>query len=83
MIKAVGESGDKRFLLIGLSMENCRRLLRGEPIMFDLPAPLDPESKIIMLGGETEEAIVAELREAGWLDGTVEYRPDTDPDTAT
>ena len=82
MIKAVGEAGGKRFLLIGLSVENVRRLFEGMPIKFELPAPLDPTSNIIIVGGETEASIVDDLGKAGWLiPGVTEYHPDTNPAT--
>lgn len=54
--------GGQPLLVIGLSAENCRRLLLGQPIPFDT-APLGlPPMRVLICGGQTEEAIAADLR---------------------
>lgn len=65
MIKATGASTDGRpFLLLGLSMENCRRLVDGKPILVraDHIDPRLPALDVIVMGGETEEAMTVELQ---------------------
>lgn len=63
MIKATGRTGDGDTLLIlGLSRTNTERLLAGKPIKVNgLDVGL-PGIQVILLGGETEEAITAELQ---------------------
>jgi len=66
MIKARGSTSDGReFILIGLSRENCHRLLDGKPIRIDTQQP--PESSlglgikggpvIAIVAGETEDQL--------------------------
>lgn len=51
---------------IGLSRENCRRLLAGEPIVFDTSGFKDlPEIEVVIMGGETEEAMAFDMIKAG------------------
>ena len=69
MIKATGGGADGTpFLLLGLSAENCRRLVAGQPIAVraDHVDPRLPALNVLLVGGETEEAIAAEI---GKLDG--------------
>jgi hypothetical protein len=61
VIKAKMSDGS---LLFGLSAENCRLLLAGYPITFDLASIGLPPQGVVIVGGETEEAIEAALREA-------------------
>lgn len=66
MIKASGGGADGvPFLLLGLSAENCRRLIAGQPIVVraDHVDPRLPRINVILVGGETEDAIAAELRQ--------------------
>ena len=82
MIKFGGLTGDDnqgRLIGIGLSRENCRRLLEGQPITFELfeigfdvvdvpggtGGKIGPpmKARVLIVGGETEETILAELRE--------------------
>lgn len=67
MIKASGGGADGvPLLLLGLSRENCRRLLDGQPIKVraDHVDPRLPTLTVVLVGGETEDAIAAELRTA-------------------
>jgi hypothetical protein len=66
MIQATGGGADGTpFLLLGLSAENCRRLVAGMPIAVraDLVDPRLPKVRVILVGGETEDDIAAELRQ--------------------
>lgn len=59
-----------RHLLFGLSRGNCERLLKGEPIFIngdDLGLPRGMGITITIMGGETEEAIAADLRQRGLI----------------
>lgn len=63
MIKAVAATSDGTVVILGLSRENCKRLVAGQPISVKL-AELDPrlpELTILLMGGETEETMAAEL----------------------
>jgi len=65
MIKARGTTGDGRpLMVIGLSRENCERLLDNKPISFDA-AELGLKLSVIILGGEDEEEIAEDLRSIG------------------
>jgi hypothetical protein len=71
MIKARGTTKDGRpFILLGLSAENCRRLLAGQPIKVDTQAAtpagvaLDGGPVIAIVAAQTEaelEAAIAPL----------------------
>lgn len=84
MVKAPFKAEDgKPGVILGLSAGNCLKLVDGKPILIDvaeivkeLPGcPMElPELYIVLVGGDTEEAIVEELagvaRQAG---ARVEY----------
>jgi hypothetical protein len=64
MIKATGGSKDGvPLLILGLSRANTEKLLAGQPIHVrtDHVDPRVPAMHVILMGGETEEAIAAEL----------------------
>jgi hypothetical protein len=64
MIKATGGSRDGTPLLIlGLSRANTEKLLAGQPIRVrtDHVDPRLPAMNIVLMGGETEADIAAEL----------------------
>lgn len=66
------------FVLLGLSRANCERLLQGQPIRIsgnDDAIGL-PGVTIVIMGGETEAAIEAELRGRGLVtdETTIEDR---------
>lgn len=64
MIKATGGSQDGTpILILGLSRKNTVRLLAGKPIRVraDHVDPRLPALNVVLMGGETEEAIAAEL----------------------
>ena len=68
MLKLVGankKTGTK-IVWLGLSRRNCELLLEGKPIVIPLDEMLpDVDVEIILLGGETELAMVAEFKKAG------------------
>ena len=65
MIRASGTAGDGRpVLIIGLSRRNCERLLEGDPIPFDA-APWGVDAHVVIVAGETEEAITNDFRAHG------------------
>lgn len=67
MIKAVGKADGKPMLLLGLSGENMTRLMADEPIKFDLAELGLPAMVVVIIGGRTESAIMAQLHAAGLL----------------
>jgi hypothetical protein len=62
VIKAKGKTveGDPLFIF-GLSQENVRRLMKGHAIAIDLRREYGERGVVIIVGGETEEAIRDEL----------------------
>jgi hypothetical protein len=50
-------------LFFGLSRGNCEKLLQGKPIRIEGNAIGLPGITIVIAGGETEDAIAAELKE--------------------
>jgi hypothetical protein len=62
MIKAILSNDDgSQMLLLGLSKTNMDKLLEGLPIAVDITVN-GAHLRIGIVGGETEEAIIAELR---------------------
>lgn len=67
MIKAVGNKDGKPLFIFGLSLGNCERLLQGKPIFIDLDvmarecAKSDFRGCVMIMGGESEDSIVAQL----------------------
>jgi hypothetical protein len=76
MIKAIANHDDgRKFIVLGLSRENMRRLLDGDPIEIDWSAVgVDDQPNIIILGGETEADIVRVLETYGAITGETEIR---------
>ncbi len=75
MIKFHGTSPDDREMLgLGLSRKNCERLLAGQPIFIDLDkmasagSGLKMRGVILIIGGETEEAMTDEMHKGGALE---------------
>lgn len=68
MIKASGRDALGRPLLVlGLSGENMTRLMADEPIRLDTGALGLPPMTVLIVGGRTEDAITAKLRQHGLL----------------
>jgi hypothetical protein len=66
MIKATGRTADgDTLLLLGLSRLNARWLLRGQPIRVNGIDVGLPGLQVLIVGGETEDAITAELTKLG------------------
>lgn len=53
----------KKLIGIGLSRENCNRLLDGKPILFDGDQLEEFGLQFLIMGGETEETIHNSLKE--------------------
>ncbi len=51
-------------LLFGLSAENIKRLQSGQPIKINL-TEMGMQGEVLIMYGQTEAAIVEELRQAG------------------
>lgn len=73
MIKFHGVAADGGELLgIGLSRKNCEKLLAGQPIHFSLDemagSGMTWNGEILIIGGETEQAITDELHKLGALE---------------
>jgi len=68
MMKFTGNDREtgRPLLGIGLSRENCERLLKGEPIQFSTDnMPGLPSVDVYIMAGETEDEMAASLVEAG------------------
>lgn len=65
MIKAAKHGPDGSTILIGLSRMNTVKLLEGKPIKFDGRKLGLPNITVLIVGGETEEAIIQELLDSG------------------
>lgn len=67
MIKAVGSGADGPIVFLGLSRENCTRLLANQPIPVRLRelSPDLPDLTIVLIGGETEADMAEDLRSLG------------------
>jgi hypothetical protein len=65
VIKATGRANGKPLLILGLSGENMARLMANEPIKIDAADLGLPELTVIVVGGRTEESILANLRSTG------------------
>ena len=63
MLKASGPEN----VILGLSKENIRRLKLGQPIVFEGKEIQVPGKRFIIMYGETEDTIAAELRKQGLL----------------
>lgn len=81
MIKAKGEDEHGNpVLLFGLSGENLRRLRQGQPIKINLAEMglAGLAGYAVIFYGNTEDAMVAHLREAGMLSEDLISHPTTD-----
>ena len=77
MIKFTGESDDNvRLIGLGLSRENCEKLVAGKPIEIDLRKDLNIpwRGRIVIIGGETEESMARDL--TPWLTAETQMHPD-------
>lgn len=85
MIKAAGRIGHIPLLILGLSRLNTERLLAGKPVMVDTvdlgagtPDATLPRVRVLLMAGETESDITAELARDGLLRET-NIREDPNP----
>jgi hypothetical protein len=75
MIKFLAEREGRPMIGLGLSRDNCEKLLAGKPIFIDMKVMLMNvavlpdlnEATILIFGGETEESMQIELLRAGPL----------------
>jgi len=70
MITCLGfMSSGNPFIVIGLSGENMTRLMADEPIVLNLAkfGPGLPQIGILIVGGRTEDVILAQLTKEGFL----------------
>jgi len=74
MIKALGMHNGKPLLVLGLSRLNTERLLAGQPIPIDTAEVGIPGFSILLVAGETEDVIVAELATVWKIDQVVDTR---------
>lgn len=83
MITGNGRDGNGRpVLVIGLSGENMTRLMADEPIIIDGAAVGFGDLTVALLGGRTEQDIVARLSAVGLVNAGTEvrdHRPGTGP----
>lgn len=70
MIKAKLTNGD---LLFGISAENVNRLKKGQPILFNLKDMGLENRKVMIVYGETEQDIMAELINEDHADITTKF----------
>lgn len=70
MIKAKLTNGD---LLFGISAENVNRLKKGQPILFNLKDMGLENRKVMIVYGETEQDIMAELINEDHVDITTKF----------
>jgi hypothetical protein len=64
MIKFAAESraNGNKVIGLGLSRENCRRLLEGQPILVDGVEVNCPGVEILLFAGETEAELVRQFQ---------------------
>lgn len=62
ILKDTGGDNAKDVIFFGLTRNNVNRLMQGEPILVDLAEIGLPSRKVVIHFGETEEAIVDEMR---------------------
>jgi hypothetical protein len=68
--------GTHPVLLLGLSRLNCERLLAHQPIKFDTTELGLPAMTVVIMAGETEDAITAQLQVHGLItDDTAQRQP--------
>ncbi len=68
MIKFTGTNTEtgQPVLGIGLSRENCEKLLAGQPILFNTESLKDfPVMEVFILGGETEDSMAFDMLKMG------------------
>lgn len=79
MIKAViNREPGRPLVLLGISAENVRRLRDNQPILFDGAEISLPGYEFSIVYGDTEQALVGELRAAGFDIPAALSSPETD-----
>lgn len=75
MIRFSADANGRFIIGIGLSRENCKRLLEGKPIAIDM-AEMGGKGELLIMAGETEQAMYDELRKAGVLGPETKIKSD-------
>jgi hypothetical protein len=79
MIKGRIQTSNGATLLLGLSRENCNRLLDDKPILITsamlVELGLPGVTEIVLVAGETEEQIVADMDNAGVMGHNIKDTP--------
>jgi hypothetical protein len=66
VIKALATTGDgTKLIVLGLSRENTEKLLTDKPILVSLDQFGVPGVKVVLIGGETEYAMVDAFMDMG------------------
>jgi hypothetical protein len=65
MVKLIIGRGSNKVSVLGLSQMNLQKLQEGMPIVFDAADVELGRGKILIVYGETEEAIIGDLRDQG------------------
>lgn len=68
MIIALAESPEKKTVFLGITKENVDRMAKNQPILKDLAQIGLPGLAVVILYGETEEELVADLTALGGVD---------------
>lgn len=79
MIIARGESENKQWLILWLSAENVKRLTQGKPMCLKRETHGDgvpPGWEVLLVYGETEQAIKQELEKVGVIDADTKIEID-------
>lgn len=78
MIKFTGADQRGQVIGLGLSADNCRRLIAGEPIEVAVrELGIDSDLRIVLFGGQTETAMFDRLCDLGWKpDAKLHIRPE-------
>jgi hypothetical protein len=75
MIKFAAKTSNGPLFGFGLTQGNIDHLRAGEPIVVSLADLGGPDLHVLVMYGETEAALVAELKAHDLLDPNVEYKP--------
>lgn len=75
MIKILAQTPKGPLFGFGLSRENITRLAGGEPIHVNLADMGAPNMHVVIIFGETEEAIFREMKAAGLFPPEAEFVP--------
>jgi hypothetical protein len=72
--KAYNQDGTRAIYGIGLSRTNLDRLAQGRPVAINLADQGGPDLDLVIVGGDTEEALFRELQAADLIHPDATYR---------